>query len=290
VSGPRRSRRRPPLLAALTALALGIAAASGGGCGGGEGLVIGVASSVQDSGLMDALVDGFKEQHPEIGSVKAVPGGSGQLLEMARRGELDAIITHSPAGEAELVAAGDGIDGRPFMHNFFVLAGPEDDPAGVGRLAKPLSAFKLIAESGAKFVSRGDQSGTHVRELAIWAEAGIDPAGESWYQESGVGQGPNLQVASDKGAYTLADSGTWTALKDDVELVLYLIDAEAANVYSVTRVNPEEHSANQEAARAFADFLTSDEGQALIEEFGVEQYGEPLFIAGDYTSAPAPTP
>ena len=284
-------RRRPgrPLLAALAGT-LAVVAVASGGCGGGEGLVIGIASSVQDSGLMDALIDEFKAQNPEIGSVKAVPGGSGQLLEMARRGELDAIIAHSPGDEERFVADGEGIDRRPFMQNFFVLVGPEDDLAGLGQLARPISAFKAIAATGAKFVSRGDQSGTHVRELAVWEEAGIDPTGEPWYQESGVSQGANLQVASDKGAYTLTDSATWTALQDDVELVLYVIDAQVPNVYSVTRVNPDKHKVNEEAARAFADFLTSAAGQAVIEEFGVEDYGEPLFIAGDHIRTPAATP
>ena len=232
----------------------------------------------------------FKEQYSGIGTVKVVPGGSGQLLEMARRGELDVIITHSPADEERFVAGGGGVDRRPFMHNFFLLAGPEDDPAGVTGAVTPPAAFKLIAEAGARFVSRGDQSGTHVRELAIWREAGADPRGESWYQESGVGQGPNLQVASDKGAYTLVDSATWTALEDDVELVLYATDAEVLNVYSVTRINPQEHGVNEAAARAFADFLTSAAGQAVIEGFGRAEYGEPLFIPGDFTPEPVSTP
>ncbi len=236
---------------------------------------------------MDALVDEFSEQNPGIGAVKAVPGGSGQLLEMARRGELDAIITHSPADEQRFVADDEGLDRRPFMHNFFLLAGPEDDPAGVSGVAIPAAAFKRIAQAGARFVSRGDQSGTHVRELAIWREAGADPQGEPWYQESGVGQGPNLQVASGKSAYTLVDSATWTALEDDVELILYTIDAEAPNVYSVMRVNPQEHRVNEAAARAFTDFLTSAAGQAVIERFGRKQYGEPLFIPGDFTPEPA---
>ena len=239
---------------------------------------------------MDVLMDEFKEQYSGIGTVKVVPGGSGQLLEMARRSELDVIITHSPADEERFIAGGDGIDRRPFMHNFFLLAGPEDDPAGVTGAVTPSAAFKLIAEAGARFVSRGDQSGTHVRELAIWREAGADPRGEPWYQESGVGQGPNLQVASDKGAYTLVDSATWTALEDDVELVLYATDAEVLNVYSVTRVNPQEHRVNEAAARAFADFLTSAPGQAVIEGFGRAEYGEPLFIPGDFTPEPASTP
>ena len=284
-------RRRPgrPFLAALAG-ALAVVAVVSGGCGGGEELVIGVASSVQDSGLMDVLIDEFKAQNPEIGSIKAVPGGSGQLLEMARRGELDAIITHSPGDEERFVADGEGVDRRPFMQNFFVLVGPEDGPAGSGQLSRSVSAFTAIASTGAKFVSRGDESGTHVRELAIWEEAGIDPSGEPWYQESGVSQGANLQVASDKGAYTLTDSATWTALQDDVELVLYVTDTQEPNVYSLTRVNPDKHKVNEEAALAFADFVTSAAGQAVIEEFGVEDYGEPLFVAGGLTPTPAATP
>ena len=288
MAGQRRRRGWAPLTALAGALA--VVAVASGGCGSGEGLVIGVASSVQDSGLIDALVDEFKAQNPEIGTVKAVPGGSGQLLEMARRGELDAIITHSPGEEERFVADGEGIDRRAFAHNFFVLVGPRDDPAAVGPLASPVAAFKAIARTGAKFVSRGDESGTHVRELAVWEEAGIDPSGEPWYQESGVSQGANLQVASDKGAYTLTDSSTWMALLDDVELVRYVIDTEEPNVYSVTRVNPDKHKVNEEAARAIADFVTSAAGQEVIAEFAVEEYGEPLFIAGDYAPTDAVTP
>ena len=272
------------------ALALAALAFAASGCGSGNELVIGVASSVQDAGLMDVLVDEFKQQYPGMGIVKAVPGGSGQLLEMARRGEFDVIIAHSPAAEQEFVAGGDGVERLPFMHNFFLLVGPKDDPAGVGGATTPAAAFKAIAGARARFVSRGDSSGTNVRELVIWREAGVDPAGESWYQESGVGQGPNLQVASDKGAYTLVDSSTWTALEDDVQLVIYLTDAEQPNVYSVTLVNPAKHSVNESAARDFWDFLTSAAGQAVIRGFGSEQYGQPLFLPGDLAPAPTLTP
>jgi tungstate transport system substrate-binding protein len=153
-----------------------------------------------------------------------------------------------------------------------------------------MEAFALIAEEEATFISRGDHSGTHVRELAIWEDAGIDPTGESWYQESGAGQGASLLVASDKGAYTLVDSGTWTVLEEPAQLTSYVMDREVPNVYSVMRVNPERHAVNEEAAIAFADFLTSPAGQALIEEFGRQEYGQRLFVPGASARNMTPTP
>jgi tungstate transport system substrate-binding protein len=258
-------------------------------CGGGNELVIGVATSVRDTGLIDELVREFKEENPDVGTVKPVGAGSGQLIELARRGEVDVIISHWPGGEAQLIAEDHGIDRRPFMHNSFLVVGPSDDPAGVSLASSPADAFGLIAELETPFISRGDGSGTHVRELAIWEDAGIEPTG-SWYQESGAGQGASLLVASDKGAYTLVDSATWTALEEPAELTSYVLDTEVPNLYSVMRVNPERHTVNEEAALAFADFLTSAAGQAAIEEFGRQEYGQRLFVPGGPARNVAPTP
>ena len=261
---------------------------------GGDDLVIGVSTSVRDRGLLDELVDEFKRQRPDLAAtVKPVATGSGQLIELARRGEVDIIITHIPEAEAKLIADGDGIDRRRLMHNFFVLVGPPDDSVGVRSTVSLPEAFRLIADTGAAFVSRGDNSGTHLRELALWRRAGIDPAGESWYQESGAGQGQSLLVASDKGAYTLVDSGTFVAFRKRLELKPYVSDEEP-NQYSVIRVNPDKHNVNETAALAFAEFLTSPAAQRIIAEFGQERYGQPLFVpagpVGDMMSNPDSIP
>jgi tungstate transport system substrate-binding protein len=277
-------RLRLSLPASLLALVV-LSAAS---CGG-DGLVIGVATSVRDTGLIDELVREFKQRNPDVGSVKPVGAGSGQLVELARRGEVDAIISHWPGGEAQLIAEDQAIDRRPVMHNSFIVVGPADDPVGVAAAVSMAQAFTLIAEEEALFISRGDGSGTHVRELAIWEEAGIEPGG-SWYQESGAGQGASLVVASDKGAYTLVDSGTWTVLDERTELTLLIQDRRVPNLYSVMRVNPDRHTVNEDAALAFADFLTSTAGQAVIREFGRREYGEPLFVPGGPAPVITPTP
>ena len=259
---------------------------------GGDDLVIGVSTSLRDTGLLDELVDEFKRQRPDpAATVKPVATGSGQLIELARRGEIDILITHFPEAEAKLIADGDGIDRRRLMHNLFVLVGPPDDPAGVRAAASLSAAFRLIAGAEATFVSRGDNSGTHLRELALWRQAGIDPVGESWYQESGAGQGQSLLVASDKGAYTLVDSGTFVAFRERLELEPYVSDEEP-NQYSIIRVNPDKHEVNEAAALAFAEFLTSPAAQRIIAEFGRERYNQPLFIPAGAASdsEPAATP
>ena len=264
----------------------GLAAA----CGAGDELIVASTTSVRDTGLLDELVQKFKEQNPDVGTVKPIAAGSGQVVELARRGEVDVIIIHWPEGEAQLIAEDDATDRRPFMYNSFVVVGPSDDPAAVGAAASPVEVFRLIAEEEALFISRGDGSGTNVRELAIWEEAGIDPTGRSWYQESGAGQGASLLVASDKGAYTLVDGATWTVLEERAELTLYVLDSEVPNLYSVMRVNPDRHAVNEEAALAFADFLTSPAGQAVIEQFGRREYDQPLFVPGSPARNVTPTP
>ncbi len=186
---------------------------------------------------------------------------------------------------------GDGIDRREIMQNRFVLVGPPDDPAGVRSVATASEALKRIAAVERTFISRGDNSGTHIRELVLWGQAGIDPAGQSWYQESGAGQGQSLLVASDKGAYTLVDSSTFTVFQERLALEPYVFDEEPHR-YSIIRVSPEKHNVNEAAALAFADFLTSPIAQRIIAEFGRERYEEPLFVAASIASEgdPAATP
>jgi tungstate transport system substrate-binding protein len=213
--------------------------------------------------------------------VKPSVGGSGEVIAKARRGELDIIMTHSPADEDKFIADGEGLDKRPVMHNLFLIAGPEADPAGVRSAASMGEAFKRIASGQSTFISRGDQSGTNVRELSIWGELGITPQGQAWYQESSTGQGQNLIVASDKGAYTLVDTSTFTVFKKRIDLRALFTDTENPNVYSVIRVASDKHqNVNSAGAIAFAEFITSPAGQCVIADFGVEEYGKSLFESG----------
>lgn len=279
---------RPLAIAAVMGLGA-ILLLSACGNGGENTVVLGATTSVQDTGLLDELVSAFEEQGGY--HVTPVVGGSGDILERARRGELDVVLTHSPAEEADFVAKGYGLEPRKVMENYFVVAGPPDDPAGVGQTSTVEDAFEAIAEAGAPFISRGDNSGTHRRELSVWAMLGIDPTSRDWYQESAVSQGQNLLVASDKGAYTLVDSSTMAALGDRVALKAFVTDTEAPNVYTVTLVNPANHSrVNENAARAFADFLTGTVAQRLIAEFGRAEFGRALFVplAGDSRAAVTP--
>ncbi len=252
--------------------------AAGCGGGGGDAILLGATTSVQDTGLLDELVRAYEK---ESGSdVTPVVGGSGQILEMARRGELDVVLTHSPADEERFVADGEGIDRRPVMENYFLVAGPPGDPAQVEGVTTLVGAFERIALAEQLFISRGDQSGTHQRELAVWQEAGVSPQGQSWYQESAVGQGQNLLLASEKGGYTLVDSSTFTVFKERIDLKAFVTDFKNPNIYSVIRVNPEKHpNVNAEGALVFVDFLRSTAGRCLIANFGVAEYGESLFTA-----------
>ncbi len=291
-------RSRLSLWAALRCLplaALAVAAAlSAASCGSGNDFVVGATTSIRDTGLLDVLTEAIREESGyDVTAVTPIIAGSGQILELARRGEVDAIITHSPQAEAKLIADGDGVDRREIMHNFFILVGPPDDPAGVGSAGAVAEALKRIAAAERTFISRGDNSGTHLRELAQWRRAGIDPVGESWYQESGAGQGQSLLVASDRAAYTLVDSSTFVVFQERLELEPYVSDEET-NQYSIIRVNPDRHDVNEAAALAFAEFLTSPAAQQIIAEFGREEYGEPLFVpagpVSDMTSVPVSIP
>ncbi len=234
-------------------------------------------TSTQDSGLLDVLLPAFTAKTGY--SVQIVAVGSGQALKIGEQGNADVILLHSPAAEKEFVAKGFGIDRRLVMHNDFVIVGPSSDPAEI-RGGNPAEALKKIFASRATFVSRGDDSGTHVKELALWKNGGLDPAGQDWYLETGQGQGATLSIASEKGAYALTDRGTFLAYKSNVDLeILVEGDPFLLNVYHVITVNPEKWpNINLEGAKAFADFITSSEGQKIIAGFGAEKYGQPLFF------------
>jgi tungstate transport system substrate-binding protein len=235
-------------------------------------------TSTQDSGLLDVLLPAFTSKTGY--NVQLVAVGSGQALKIGQQGNADVILLHSPAAEKEFVANGFGVDRRLVMHNDFVIVGTPSDPASLRTQPTIVDSFKAIFSSASTFVSRGDESGTHVKELALWKNAGLDPVGQDWYLETGQGQGATLSIASEKDAYALTDRGTFLAYKSNVDLeILVEGDPFLLNVYHVITVNPGKWSnVNLEGAQAFADFVTSPEGQKIIGEFGVEQYGEPLFF------------
>jgi tungstate transport system substrate-binding protein len=261
-------------LAAIVALSL----VSLGACGGGDDeLILATTTSTQDSGLLDELVPAFEEQNDY--NVKTIAVGSGQALRMGEEGEADVLLVHSPSAEEVFMEAGNGEDRLLVMHNDFIIVGPADDPAGIAQGETAAEVLSLIADSEQTFLSRGDESGTHTKELSLWESAGVTPGG-SWYQETGQGMGATLGIASEKQGYTVTDRGTYLAQRDNLDLeVLYEGDTALFNVYHVIVVNPEKHSeVNVEGARAFAGFIVSKETQDLIREFGVDEFGEPLFV------------
>jgi tungstate transport system substrate-binding protein len=259
-------------------------------CSGNDELILATTTSTQDSGLLDVLVPMFEDEYGY--SVKTIAVGSGQALRHGEEGEADVLLVHSPKAEEEFMTAGNGESRQIVMHNDFIIVGPPDDPAGVAGAQDAAAALALIADSGATFISRGDESGTHTKELGLWEKAAIDPAGESWYQESGQGMGATLGIAGEKQGYTLSDRGTYLAQKADHDLDLLLEgDDVLFNVYHVIVVNPEKHSkVNIQAARDFSAFITSAATQALIRDFGVEDNGEPLFIPEALVEGATPTP
>jgi tungstate transport system substrate-binding protein len=240
-------------------------------------LILATTTSTQDSGLLDELVPVFQEDTGY--EVKTVAVGTGEALEMGRQGNADVLLVHAPASEKELMAEGFGSERLLVMHNDFIIVGPPADPAAIKGTPTAVEAFQKIAAAEAPFISRGDDSGTHKMELAIWKKAGITPEGD-WYQESGQGMGATLKIASEKNAYTLTDRATYLANKDTLALdILVEGDAGLLNVYHVIVVNPEKYpKVNADGAKAFATFLTSKATQALIGEFGMEKFGQPLFF------------
>ena len=240
-------------------------------------LILATTTSTQDSGLLDDLLPRF-ETATGI-RVKTIAVGSGEALAMGRRGDADVLLVHSKAAEDEFMAQGFGSLRLDVMYNDFVLVGPPSDPAGLRGLPV-LDAVKRLAERGAAFASRDDRSGTHARELDLWKRAGVDPKGKAWYVATGQGMGETARIASEKGAYTLADRGTFLALRKSLDLaVLVEGDPTLRNSYRVIVVSPERHpKARAAEARRFAEWLVSPEAQEAIAAFGRERFGQPLFV------------
>ncbi|OGC22329.1 tungsten ABC transporter substrate-binding protein [candidate division WOR-1 bacterium RIFOXYB2_FULL_42_35] len=241
-----------------------------------KSIILATTTSTVDSGLLDVLIPIFEKQTGY--KVLTIGVGSGMAMAMGKRGEADVLLVHSPKAEEALVAGGFGINRRAVMHNDFVLLGPLDDPAGVKSLNGAKAAFGKIASGGVFFISRGDKSGTHAKELSVWPAKTV--LSNLWYLESGQGMGATLMIASQKKAYTLSDRATYLSFKDKVKLVI-LSEGDTAllNPYHVIEVNPAKFTkVNAEGARAFSDFIVSPAIQKVIAEFGKEQFGGSLFF------------
>lgn len=243
---------------------------------GSASLILATTTSLQDSGLLDVLVPAFEKASGY--TVKTVAVGTGQALTMGQQGNADVLFVHAPTQEKAFMDAGWGVDRRLVAHNYFWIVGPAPDPAGITGLTSAVDAFRKIAASGATFVSRGDNSGTNTKELALWKAAGLTPSG-SWYVQSGQGMGPTLQIASEKVGYTLTDTASFLANQSKLTLqALVKSDSSLINIYSVIAVNPARWpKVNAAGAKAFEDFVTGTAGQQIIGSFGTDTYGLALF-------------
>ncbi len=247
-----------------------------------ERLKIATTTSLYDSGLWSSLEPMFEEQYNV--ELDIIYAGTGKALEYGRRGDVDVIVVHDKAREEQFIAEGYGAKRVPFAYNYFLIVGPESDPAGIKGMS-PEAALKRLMETGAgSFVSRGDDSGTHKKEQAIWKQAGFDyeavrTAG-AWYIEAGIGMGPALMMANEKKAYTLSDMATFLSYKLKIDLVPIVDTGDILlNVYSAIAINPERHKQTKiEPANNLISFLTSPKVQKLIGNYGVKEYGRQLFI------------
>jgi len=294
-------------IASLSGGALVVLAATGlGACERtGDRVVIAGTTSTYDSGLLEALVTEFEAESirttGQAYDVKVVIVGSGEALALGRRGDVDAVLVHSPEAEARFVADGHAAQRIPVMYNDFVLVGPGSDPADVRHAASASAALAAIRDARADFVSRGDSSGTHIRELSLWSDATVRPeelhqvdappranglrgasaaapagAAGRWYRETGQGQGESLQIANERLAYVLTDRATYLTMRSVLDLeILYEGDPRLLNMYSVMVVTDAVHPSG---AHSFARWLTSDAGRQAIERFGRDEFDSPLFI------------
>jgi tungstate transport system substrate-binding protein len=265
------------LVLVVLGLTLALAPAALAQAPGSRTVILSTTTSTQDSGLLDVLVPLFEQQTGY--SVKTISVGTGQALALAARGEADVTLAHAPALEKKYVADGTLHSRRLVMYNDFLLIGPEADPAKIRGEKSVATALKNVAEAKARFVSRGDKSGTHTLELGLWKTAGVTPVAP-WYIESGQGMGATLGIANDRHAYTLTDRATLLAFARRVDLKPMVEgDKLLLNIYSVMEVNPANGpKVNAAGGKAFADFVLAPETQAVIKTFGVDKYGQPLFV------------
>lgn len=240
-------------------------------------IILATTTSTQDSGLLDVLVPAFEKESGF--QVKTVSVGSGQAMKMGEKGEADVLLVHSPDAEKKFMTDGFGQSRRLVMHNDFIIVGPAADPAKV-KGASVADAVKRISQSGSLFISRGDNSGTHAKEKNLWKGASVNPEGQKWYQQTGLGMGQTLNVAAEKKAYTITDRATYLSLKKGLGLVVLVEgDNKLLNIYHVIELNSTRWpKVNSAGGRAFADFMVSKKAQEMIGRFGVDKYGAPLFF------------
>ena len=248
-----------------------------------KNVILSTTTSTQDSGLLGVLVPLFEKQTGY--SVKTVSVGTGQALALAAKGDADVALVHAPSLEKQYVAEGKLLNRRLVMYNDFVIIGPKEDPAKVRSSKSASGALKAIEQAKVSFVSRGDNSGTHILEKSLWKAAGIEPKG-SWYMEARQGMGATLGIANERNAYTITDRGTYLALRNGVSplrnrvSLRILIEGDRAllNIYSVVEVNPANGPRiNSVGGKAFADFMVAPETQNVIRNFG-KKFGQSLFI------------
>lgn len=285
MDAPRMRRAAGLALAAALALSLaGCASSTGDDTSSDKAgetpseVVLASTTSTQDSGLFDVLIPAFEEANPAY-KIQVVAVGTGEALKLGETKDADVLLVHSKADEEKLVADGFGVERRDVMYNDFVIVGPAADPSGVKAAADLPGAMAALATGKAPFISRGDDSGTNKKELKLWKAASIatpTPDAQSWYESSGQGMGETLTIATNKGAYTLADRATYLSMKDSLDLVIVREgDKDLLNQYGVIVVTD---AANQEGGQAFFDWILSDDGQAVIESYGIDEYGQALFI------------
>ena len=271
-------RQRTKLLVLAIFLGLMIGQSLEGAESKDKNVILSTTTSTQDSGLLDVLVPLFEKQTGY--SVKTVSVGTGQALALAARGDADVALVHAPSLEKKYVADGKLLNRRLVMYNDFVIIGPKEDPAKIKPAKTALAALKLIEQSKSPFVSRGDNSGTHNLEKSLWKQAGIMPKGD-WYIETGQGMGATLGIANERNAYTITDRGTYLALRGKRVTLPILVEGDRVllNIYSVMEVNPANGpKVNAVGGKAFADFMVAPQTQNVIKSFGVEKFGQPLFV------------
>lgn len=264
-------KRRLSLIAALALSCLLVSVAQAA-----DTVRLATTTSTYNSGLLDYLLPKFEADHPY--QIQVIPVGTGKALRLGRDGDVDLVLTHAPAAEKAFVDAGYGVEPHGVMYNDFVIVGPSDDPAGIAGGDDATQAFATLAEDEALFVSRGDDSGTDKKEKILWEQAGVTPDFDG-FRAAGQGMGEVLKMASELQGYTLTDRGTWLAMQDKLDLEIMVEgDTQLFNPYQVILVNPERYDGlNTQGARALAEWLVSDDGQSLIDDFRLN--GKVLFHA-----------